>query len=188
MSHLTMAQLLEYVDGVRNDIVSAHLSGCAECRAQLQSLIAMDQRIRAIPPDHPTDLFGPQVMSRLGVRESSSLVWTVVRNLAPLIALSAVTGIVFVVLNVAGVFGSSNIGDSVSATGKIAGSVSQAIDGGLSIFRSWTQKLLPSVIVGSSSTMVFFLLAVFGGVALLDKFIFNPLWRRRFGQSSAIQQ
>ncbi|HUL43069.1 MAG TPA: hypothetical protein VLY03_01795 [Bacteroidota bacterium] len=182
MNHLSMAQLFECADGTGSDTVSRHLNACEECRARLRAVIVTEREIRTLPHEHPSEQFTRRVMERLGIKGSSSLAWTVFRNLGPLVAMSAVTGIVFVVLKRTGVLGGSDIGESMSATGKLADSVTHQLSGGAATLSMWLQNLLPSGFGGSSLTVAIFLLLSLAAVGVLDRFIVSPIWRKRIEQ------
>ena len=109
MKHLTPLQLLEYRDGLRGDETELHLETCLECSEKLGVLQRVEDSVRRIPLEKASPGFADQVMKRLRVRESPSFGWTIFKNLAPLLALTIVVGIVGAALQLTGAYQSPEV-------------------------------------------------------------------------------
>jgi hypothetical protein len=118
-------------------------------------------------------------MEQLGIGEASPIAWSVMKNIAPIVALVLVTGIVYVVLKLTGSFEATGVGQSITATQSVYNSVSNRISTSISTFNSWMKTLLPFLYAKSSYGMTVLLLVLFGVVAIVDRYIFAPMLRRR---------
>ncbi|MBI1805721.1 MAG: hypothetical protein HYR76_01565 [Ignavibacteria bacterium] len=181
MNHLTSNQLQDYADGVatdRNDL-EIHLRTCPVCTARLDALRKLETALRSVPLDRVSTDFTETMMKRLGIKESPSFAWTIFRNMAPLFALTIVIGIALMALKFSGVFQGSNIGQSIEATRSVYTSAGSSIATGVTTFNEWVGRYFSFAFAKSSFGLTMFLLAFFGVIALLDKFIFMPMSRRR---------
>ena len=87
MNHLTSDQLQEYADGLaENPEYQLHIRSCPACRADLKTFRELDRALRRIPLERVSSDFTGQLMSRLGVKESASFAWTILKNAAPFLA------------------------------------------------------------------------------------------------------
>lgn len=183
MKHLTSDQLQEYVDGFidprhRNEI-DLHLHTCDECGGKMKSLRLFGSSLKNIPLERVNPNFTLRVMERLGIKESPSFVWSIFKNLAPLLGLFIVIGIVYGVLKFTGMLEGSGVGKSITATQSAYNSVATEISTGVSAFNGLLKNLFPFLYAKSSYGLTAFLFVLFIIVALLDKFIFVPMFKKR---------
>lgn len=183
MNHPTPSQLQDYLDGLPGDFsredIGSHLHSCVRCRAQVDALEALDAALRNVPPEQVSAGFTGRVMASLGVSESSTLLWKLLKNLAPLVALTLVIGIVAGVLGYFGLFEGTQVEQSVIATQSAYTVVGGKVSAGIAAMNGWLERYASFAFAGTSYGMTAFLVAFLGAVALLDKFLFMPLMRRR---------
>jgi hypothetical protein len=78
MNHLTETQLNEYLDGImeapEQDLMQAHLSDCADCRARLAALQTVFKALAALPEETPRVDLTLSILRALP-RGSSGLGW-----------------------------------------------------------------------------------------------------------------
>jgi anti-sigma factor RsiW len=183
MNHFTSTQLQEYADGYydteKSDELELHLQSCTECATNIKVFIRIDSALRKLPLDEVSTDFTQHVMARLSVKESSSVTWSIFKNLAPLLGLVIIVGIVYGVLKFTGMLEGSGVGESITATQSVYNSAAAQISNGVSAFNAWVKNLFPFLYTKSSYGLAAFLVVLFIIVALLDKFVFMPMIRRR---------
>jgi len=183
MNHLTSTQLQEYADGSANaqirDDIEIHLQTCAECTAKYKAIRQIDSALRKLPLDDASPDFTQTVMARLKIKESPSIIWSIFKNLAPLFGLIIVVGIIYAALKISGVYDNSGLGESVQATQSVYNQVGNSVSSGISTFNGWLENLFPFLYTKSSYGLTAFLVVLFIIVALLDKFVFMPMMKRR---------
>jgi len=183
MKHLTLDQLQEYVDGFidpqRRNEIDLHLHTCDECGGKMKSLRLFESSLKNIPLERVGPNFTQRVMKQLKIQESPSIVWLIFKNLAPLLGLFIVIGIVYGVLKFTGILEGPGVGESITATQSAYNSVANEISTGVSVFNGWLKNLFPFLYAKSSYGLTVFLVVLFIIVALLDKFVFMPIVRRR---------
>ena len=96
-----------------------------------------------------------------------------------MVALTLVVGGLIVMLKLSGVFGGSNIGETVGQTKSLITSASGKISIGLTTFNGWLQTFLPFAFAKQSNGFTAFLLLFLGFIAVLDKFVIAPMFRKR---------
>lgn len=177
MNHLSIEQIDEFVDGAleprRMEEIDLHLRTCEECRGKLLALRRFDRMLRRLPPQRVSPAFTTRVLSSLGVDESPSLAWTILKNLAPLVALTLVVGIVMLILRLSG----STLGPTPQATQTITGTIGDAVSVGTSTLSRWLRTISPIASGGYGLTVLVLLL--FALIAAIDRFIFLPLAKRK---------
>lgn len=183
MKHLTLTQHQEYIDGKENEStyneMELHLRTCATCNALLKSFKQIESTLRSVPHEQVSTNFTLRVMERLRIKESPSFLWSIFKNLAPLLGLFIVIGIVYGVMKFTGTLESSGVGESITATQSAYNSVATKISTGVSAFNGLLKKLFPFLYAKSSYGLTVFLIVLFIIVALLDKFIFMPIIRKK---------
>jgi len=181
--HLSEEELQRCVDtsiepGRRNEI-DLHIRNCPGCRSRFQAAQRLDMTLRQIPLDSLSVDFTERVVRRLGLKETPSFAWVFARNLAPVLGLTLVVGALVIALNYAGGFHSSGIQETVTTGQSIYHSMAEKTSGGISAFNSLLTQYLPFAFARDAYSLTTFLIAFFGAIALLDKFIFAPMLRRR---------
>ena len=183
MNHLTFTQLQEYADGLANaqirGEIDIHLQTCTECTAKFKAFRQIDFALRKLPLDDASPDFIQRVMARLKTKESPPIIWSIFKNLAPLFGLVIVVGIIYGALKISGVYDSSGLGESVQATQTVYDQVGNSVSNGISTFNGWLKNLFPFLYTKSSYGLTAFLVVLFIIVAILDKYIFMPMVKKR---------
>jgi hypothetical protein len=175
MKHLSAQELQDYAEGARENEQELHLRMCGECGKRLDSLRALERALRALPSDRPSRNFTANVLQRAGVRESATFAWVMLKNLAPLVALTIVIGIVLAVLTMTGVLQSADVREVPATTKQISG----AMASGIHAMNGWMMKYFPFAFAKSTYGLTLFILVFFAAVALIDKHIFMPMMKRK---------
>lgn len=179
MNHLTQEELHNHLDGELASDIELHLRACASCQSKLKALQAIDRSLRSMPLEHAGPGFTERVMQELRVSASPSFGWTVLRNLAPLLALAIVVTVTLVVLNLAGVFDTGEF----RQTGVVAKGVYDKVGGsmttGIQAFNSWISKYFSFAFANNTYGLTSFVLFFLGAIALLDKYLIMPMMRKR---------
>ena len=145
----------------------------------LKSFKQIETALRSIPHEQVSPNFTQRVMERLRIRESHSFVWSIFKNIAPLLGLFIIIGIVYSVLKFTGMLEGSGVDESITATQSAYNSVSTEVSTGVSAFNGRLKNLFPFLYAKSSYSLTVFLIVLFIIVALLDKFIFIPIFKKR---------
>jgi hypothetical protein len=176
--HLTDDQLFEHADALAGSdaaFAAAHLEGCAECRGRLASFRSVEGALRRVPLERPSPALARAVLARIAGAEAPSWVYTLLKNVAPLVALMLVLVAVYAVL------GSSGAPAQGTATGESARTMFRLADEygatGIRSFNAWCAAHL--AFAKGSGGLTTFLVLFFAGVALVDKYILMPRFRRR---------
>ena len=181
--HLTQEEIQEYalnsMRHERQDEMNLHLHVCPECCARLRASTELEETFRGIPLDETSANFTERVVQRLGLKESSSFAWFVFRNLAPLAALSVVIIVVYFVLDYGGALRSPQMQQSVAVGKSVYETIGSKIAGGVTACTLWMQKYLSFAFARNVYSLTIFLIAFFGAISLLDKYIFSPMMRRK---------
>ncbi|MBA4312576.1 MAG: hypothetical protein C0417_08090 [Chlorobiaceae bacterium] len=183
MNHLTSELIQEYLDGlvttdIRNSI-EIHLDDCNICRDKMKSYQAIDSALKTMPCENANPYFTQRVMERLGIKESPSIIWSIFKNLAPLLGLIIIVGVIYAALRFTGKLEGSGVGDTVTATQSVYNTAASGISSGISSFTGWMKNIFPFLYTKNSYGIVVYLLILFIIVALLDKFIFMPIVKRK---------
>lgn len=198
MNHPSLRELHDFADRTLDAAsaarVGAHLASCPRCAAEHRLILMTGEALRRLPPESPSPGFTARLHHALGLRQHVSLWWLVLRNLAPLVAAVAVAA---VILTLGAPGGGLPGGDGVPGGGSGAGSVTPApraplVDPGAAAgaIRSvagraaeWTgavtARLVESTIGGNSLSQLALAGLVLGMLALLDRFLLGPIFRRR---------
>jgi anti-sigma factor RsiW len=183
MNHLTLEMLQEYLDGLTDDDtrnkVEMHIQSCTVCSDEIKLLRSLDSSLKNIPHEKASPNFTIRVIKQLGIRESPSIVWLIFKNLAPLFGLVAIISVIYGVLKFTGSLDSSGVSESVAATQLAYDSVADGISTGISAFSGWVKNTFPFLYTNKHYTLTAFIAVLFIIVALLDKFVFMPIVRRR---------
>jgi anti-sigma factor RsiW len=179
MNHLTNDDLYAYADGnlPEEDRMKAdlHLRGCASCRERSGAIRTLDRAIRSVPLERASPGLSREVLSRLGLRETPSWVYTLLKNIAPLVALTAVVAVAYVAI--------APSGGPAEATGagESARGLLQTADRysamGVQSINAWMGTYFS--FAKNSAGLMGFLVVFLGAIALLDRFVVMPMFRKR---------
>lgn len=97
MNHLTVQQILEYVDGTilngeRTQVV-AHIESCPRCRREVELQRAMAKGVREAPLTRPSRRLVDRIMERILPATGNPLLRKIVNNLGNLLAMIVVLSI-----------------------------------------------------------------------------------------------
>jgi hypothetical protein len=118
-------------------------------------------------------------MRRLGLKSAPSIAWVMFRNLAPALALLAVSVIAVLAMKYFGTFEGSDLQQSTSSIQRVSGTVSSELAKGIDAFDAWLGTYLSFAFAKTSYGLTAFLVFFFGVVALVDKFVLMPMMRKR---------
>jgi hypothetical protein len=175
MNHLTSEQIQGYIDGMSTSDLDLHLRTCPSCQQNVKALQAVDRSLRSIRLEQPSQRFTERVMKELGVTTAPSFAWMLFRNIAPLLALAIVIGVVVVALNVAGVFDTTEIQQTTTVTQTVYHQIGQ----GVQIFNGWMSKYFSFAFAKNTYGLTAFVFMFFAVIALLDKYVIMPRMRKR---------
>jgi hypothetical protein len=182
MNHLRNEELQEFADGFYDEQIRAqielHLRTCTDCRARVEGLAKLRDIIRRVPAERVSYSFTNRVMRRIGVRESSSFLWFLLKNIAPIIGLFIVVGIVYVALTFTGIVDTSGIGQSDGTINTIYDKFSGELTTATSAFNGWLKRIFPFLYSKTSYSLIAVLVVIIIA-ALLDKYLLIPIFRRR---------
>jgi hypothetical protein len=184
MNHPSWQELTGYagrtIDDRRGAEIDLHIAECARCRDACRALEAVEGALHRLPVEHPSAGFTRGVLSRVGLREETPLWWLFLRNFAPIL----VAGVVAAAIIALGA-GESGEGTEPSAWKSLfdAGLVGDAIGGAAAAVSAWTgsaaAKLVPITVGGDAANLTIFLVCLFAGIGLLDRYVLQPMMRRR---------
>jgi anti-sigma factor RsiW len=167
MIHLTDVELNDLLDDAGRSGVwtREHLTACPSCRLRFERLQELDAGLRAMQPEPAPAHFTARTMRRLRPGISSSFAWSVLRNVAPLLALAFVLTVLF------GVFGSQETsGEGVPAYAPVLSRItSWSAEAG-----AWLDPYLTADAVRLAASVV----ALFAVVGIVDRYVVMRLWRR----------
>ena len=180
MNHFSSIQFQEYLDGVLDETISKnirlHLETCLECSAKMKSLKEFELLLRNMPLEHTSNKFTERVMSKLGIEETPHFVWEFFKNLAPVVALALLIGILYVVFQYTGAFQNSHMQQS---SGSVYNTLTNTMRDGVAVYKDFTEKYLPFFYQRTTSLLILFSVVFFGAVALLDKYLLVPMMKRK---------
>lgn len=179
MNHLTLKQMHESAGTALPAEIANHVRACPECRSRFDEFNLVDAAMKDMPPEETSPKFTESVMRRLGVGSAPSFAWMLLRNLAPILALAVVSGIAIAALNYFGAFQGSQLGQSTSALQSAYGKLGHQIGEGVGTFNFWLGKYFSFAFAKSSYGLTAFIFCFFGIIALLDKFVFAPMVKKR---------
>lgn len=181
MNHLTQHELFEYADALLPDermaAAETHLRTCGPCSRRLASFRRVERSLRSLPLEKASADLSRNVLRSLGLQDAPSWIYSLLKSLAPLAALSAVLVVVTLVL------GRGPIAGDATGAGESARGLFQLADqyGGTWIreLNAWAGSYLSFAVAKNSLGLTGFLLLFLGGIALLDRFVVMPRFRKR---------
>ena len=179
MNHLTPHQLQEYVDGMLTNEMEFHVRTCSECQLQVDAFRKVERTLRKFPLEKASPQFAERVMQQLGIKQSSSLTWMLFKNMAPLVALTFVAGILYAALRVAGVFQETELQQTTSLTQNVYNQLGGSLSSGVQAFNDWMAKYFSFAFAKNTYGLTAFVIGFFVVIGLLDKYILMPMMRKR---------
>jgi hypothetical protein len=183
MNHITPYELQEYLDALlpaeRKNEIGAHCAQCPECSKTLRTMQRLDTALRKIPIEHAAQNFTRRVMAKLEPRKSSGFLWFIFRNLAPVLGIITILVIIYYVLQLTGAYDTSEISKSIAATQSVYATVHTSVGDSVAGLTKGLKTLFPFLYTKGSYGLLAFVLILFGFVALLDKMVIFPFFKRR---------
>lgn len=183
MEHPTEIALQEYSDRMLDRATEAalgdHVRSCEECALKLRALRLLDAKLREIPPDRADKDFTRRVMASLRIDPAPAVYWSIAKYLAPVLSLILVLAVVYAVFYFSGAIqGPDNRQSSgtVWVMGEHAGTMASD---GIKALNAWGGKYFSFAFAKENFNLTIFLLIVFAGVAVLDKYFLVPMMRKR---------
>ncbi len=183
MNHPARQTLLEYAWSVPGDPgfseTAEHIAGCPRCRGALAAVRAVEQSLHRLGVQRPSAAFTRDLLKKLGMRETTPIWWTFLKNFAPILASGVVAAAVIAL-------GSSTSGDAEPSLRKSLFGVRPAMEAlmaGVDGCTAWTTgiaaKYLTFSLGSDAISLAMFLCFLFAGIGLLDRFLLGPMLRRK---------
>jgi hypothetical protein len=176
--HLTPADVEQYLarelPASRRDAVDLHLRQCGRCSREIRVSESIDSALRQMPAARVSGNFTGRVMRELGIGESKPFIWGFLSNLAPLVAMVIVSGLIYLALAAAGVMKSQNEQANPVLDYRPLG---DAVDRGIGAINGWLVSLTGNL--GVSTTTAIFLVFLLALIVTADRFVFVPFFRKR---------
>ena len=189
MNHPDDMTLQEYsdstLDRATRDALDNHLRLCEACGSKLRALRLLDAHLRQLPPDRAEEDFTRRVLASLRIDPAPSVYWSIAKYLAPVLSLILVLAVVYAVFYFSGAVKGPENGQPVGkvwAKGEHAGNI--ATDG-LHALNAFGGKYFSFAFAKGNLELTVFLLAVFAGAAVLDKYLLIPMMKKRISDSSS---
>lgn len=179
MNHLTSEQIEEVIVGKQSDEVEMHLRRCPECEERVHIVKKMERLLRSIPLERVDPEFTQRVLRNIGIIPPPSLMWTILKNVAPMAALVSVVGISVATLRYFGVFQGTHLQESASGMQSVYDHLTGPIAGSVAALNAWLAKYVSFAFAKTSYGLTSFLVSFFAVVALLDKYVLKPKLRRK---------
>lgn len=156
-----------------------HLKTCPECRQKLQSMRAFEQAVRRSMREHAPSNLASNVLRELSISEEPSIAWRVMQYAAPVIALVMIVGIVAGVFYFTGAFRQQEIQAPVAMGQSAYDQGGKILSDGVGAFNAWVKQNISFPAGAQGGWLAIFLALFFAAIALLDKYLFNPMFRRK---------
>ncbi len=116
---------------------------------------------------------------QIGIGSAPPFAWALLKNLAPVIALTVVTGIAIVVMRYFGVFQGSELQQSTPGAQSIYDQTAGYIAEGGRVFSGWGGIYFSFAFARTTYGLTAFVGCFLGAVALFDKHVLMPkLWKK----------
>ena len=183
MNHPTSFELQKYVDAVilngEKAEIDKHLDHCSACAVKIQSMKKLDTVIRQVPLDRPSINFTNRVMVSMNKRASSSLGWVILKNLAPVVGIIVILYMVYSVLQLTGSSNTSEVNEWNRVIQSSSTTVHNTVSACISDLNGWLKSVFPFLYMKSSYGLMAFLVVLFALVAILDKAVIFPIFKRK---------
>lgn len=183
MTHPSQQQLLEFtqraLDPIHSSDLNAHIAVCERCAAIHQAMSRVEGALTAMRPESPSSGFERNVMHRLGLRDAGSLWWYFLKNFSPVLVAGILIGVIVSFGSAAPDSSGSILPDYLGDTGRIREVLLGFLGGFSAGIGSVLQTYLSPLVKGGEGNLSVFLIFLFAGIGLLDKFIVGPMVRRR---------
>ena len=171
-------RISEYTDGLLagNTLneMEIHFRECPACSEKVKVLRSLENSLRLLPLEQPGTDFTRAVMKRLKISDSPFFIWNISTHLAPLITLIITVMILYLVMQWTGTTQTTEVQSSFDVTRAAYQGVSEKVSLGLSAIKAFIQQNISVIPGGKSPQMVLFLLLLFVGVGLVDKYLLMP--------------
>ena len=181
MTHLTMAQILQFIDSTADYATQAqctnHLAVCERCREEVE----MQKRFSKIARENPYSLstrFTERVMSR--VAPQAGLTWTtrILNNVANVFAMMIVLGVLGYAISSTSNFKLESSPEFSTLTKSFTDSYSKLKQSVQQQTNEWTVKAQPASSNRSQRFVIFAFLALLA-LGVVDRFVLRQLMKTK---------
>lgn len=181
MNHPSMEDLYEYADGQMPAgdarVVAGHLETCPRCRGEVESVLRLAEAVRRMPGESPSPSFTRDLLRRLGIAEPVSVWWIFLRNFAPVLVAVVIVFVVLTIVSTGDPGG--NIQKGLFDYGRVEGALKEVTETAAGGLAALLKNALVSTVGTDSAWLAAYLVALFLGIGLADRYLFGPLLRRR---------
>ena len=178
MKHLTSKQIYELSTGMASTSLESHLRHCRECQSRMLRVKNVDAALRRGLIERASPSFTENILRQIGTRPAPSYTWTVLKHLAPAMALAVVAGIAIGVLEYFHVFQASELQQPATGMQSAYDHLASQMGEGVKAFNHWMAKYFSFAFAANSYGLTAFIVCLFGFIALVDKFIITPMMRK----------
>lgn len=179
MTHLTMTQILQFIDGTGDYAAQAqctnHLAVCHLCRTEVDIQRKLAKAARKIP-FAVSVRFTERVMARVAPRVRNSWSAKILDNLASVIAMTLVLGVLGFAISSTSSFKSEKSSEISSLTKSFADGYAKLKESVRQQTSQWTVKAQPVSSTHSQRLFIFALLVLLG-LGILDRFVFRQMMK-----------
>lgn len=183
MEHPTEIMLQEYsdraLDRATQAVLDDHVRLCEECALKLRAFRLLDEKLRQIPPNRAGKDFTRRVMASLSIDPAPAVYWSIAKYLAPVLSLILVLAVVYSVFYLSGAIQGSDNGQLIGTVWVVGERAGTMASDGIKALNAWGGKYFSFAFAKENFNLTIFLLIVFAGAAVLDKYFLVPMMRKR---------
>lgn len=157
--------------------IEAHVEACVECSGRVAGARRLRQALSRMPLDPAPPNLAQRVLSDLGIQEAPSLVWIFFKNFSPIVALTIVAISAYALLSSSGAFQNKSTMYSLQELSDSYGVLRDEAARWLTPLEAWLGESVS--FLGRDGRLAVFVVLFFGAVALIDRYLLMPLFRKR---------
>lgn len=138
----------------------------------------LDSSLRLLQNEHTSSNFTSKLMKTLGIREEVAFIWKLFESLAPLILLTVIFGVVFLVVQSTSTIDNSEFSKAIETLTSSYRKISHDLGGNISTLSNFVSQFIPLNFAGNGFYLIIFLICFLASVGLLDKYIFSMMMNR----------
>jgi hypothetical protein len=183
MTHPTTYELQEYFDNLfDNDKrlhIDEHIRYCNECETYLLSLKNIDTLITNIPLEKSSYNLTDLVMKHIPVKTTPSLLWTILKNLAPIFSILLVVSVMYGLIKVSGNLENSTTGNSLKIPQQVYSNVESGIATATTKFNQGIKSAFSFLHIKGIPGITLFVAIFLLVISILDKYVFMPMIKKK---------
>ena len=188
MPHPPELMLQDYADGLLDEAQQSslgyHLRYCDECARKLHALRRIEVALKKLQLEQTDEHFTDLVMSRLHSERLHRLGWIPRPYLVPLLSLVSVLILYFVFLFSSGAAQRSGL-QAHGYTRMVGENLREVITNCLTVLYGWGGRYFSFAFGRDAYGPTIFLLLFLAGFALVDKYFFFPIIKKRISDTSS---